>query len=422
MKQEVKDMLGMLYPMEKAESREKRFERGRRTKVLTAGLLLAAVLLPPAISGTKGAVLEAYRITRPEKGSSEVLLTVDSGTYSAQIPLEVGAKVRTGGELEELFSEAFEELEKRMQGKNSSLSEVEYSLVLPDALPELGVEIYWETSDSTLLQPDGSVCNHELEKPAGIVLGATVVYAGESRKRSYPVTILPYPYSGQELFEREVLRAVGESSERTSELDYMELPQSVSSGELYWEEAGRSGASGLLLLWVVLLLLLYFHETSELLGRMKKREGQLLADYPDFLSRFLLLLGAGMNVRGAWERMTEDYKKNGRCRYVYEEMKRTAAQLEVGMPELQAYEIFGRRCGLLPYLRFTAILSQNLRKGSRGIAELLQSEAREVFSERMAQARRKGEEAGTRLLLPMGGMLVLVLVVILVPAFASFAL
>ena len=143
-------------------------------------------------------------------------------------------------------------------------------------------------------------------------------------------------------------------------------------------------------------------------------------DYPEFLSRFTLLIGAGMTVRNAWERMLADYKKSGRKRYVYEEMRHTMAQLEVGMPELRAYEQFGRRCALLSYLRFTTILTQNLKKGSSGIALLLRMEAQEAFSERKNQARRKGEEAGTKLLLPMGGMLVLVFVLILVPAFASF--
>ena len=54
------------------------------------------------------------------------------------------------------------------------------------------------------------------------------------------------------------------------------------------------------------------------------------------------------------------------------------------------------------------------------MAVLLRMGSEEAFSERKNQARRKGEEAGTKLLLPMGGMLLIVFVLILVPAFASF--
>ncbi len=417
-------MLGMLYPMEKAELCEKRFERKRKIKLISSGLLLGAVLVISAARSREESVIYGEnRIVRPERGSSEILLCVGNGVYSMRLLLDVDARVKTGRELDELFDKAFAMLEKEMCGKNTSLLAVEYPLVLPASLPELETKVTWEASDSRILRADGELCNFELEGPEQLLLQATVTYGDESRTKSYSVVVLPYPYSGQELFEQEVRRAVEESGARTSRLDYLELPQTISDGELQWEEEGRGSSRKIyLLLWVGAMVLICLRETSELRNRMKKREGQLLADYPDFLSRFLLLLGAGMNVRGAWERMTEDYKRGGRSRYVYEEMRRTTAQLEVGMPELQAYEIFGRRCGLLPYLRFAAILSQNLKKGSRGIAELLQTEAHEVFSERMAQARRKGEEAGTRLLLPMGGMLILVLIIILIPAFSSFSL
>ena len=46
--------------------------------------------------------------------------------------------------------------------------------------------------------------------------------------------------------------------------------------------------------------------------------------------------------------------------------------------------------------------------------------ATEAFIERKALARKAGEEAGTKLLLPMGLMLCVVMVVIIVPAFMSF--
>jgi hypothetical protein len=44
----------------------------------------------------------------------------------------------------------------------------------------------------------------------------------------------------------------------------------------------------------------------------------------------------------------------------------------------------------------------------------------EAFEERKETAKRLGEEAGTKLLIPMMIMLVLVLVIIMVPAFQAF--
>ena len=66
------------------------------------------------------------------------------------------------------------------------------------------------------------------------------------------------------------------------------------------------------------------------------------------------------------------------------------------------------------------MLTQNLKKGSKGLLELLEQESSEAFEERRRRARAEGEKAGTKLLLPMMLMLGVVFLLILVPAFLSF--
>ena len=87
--------------------------------------------------------------------------------------------------------------------------------------------------------------------------------------------------------------------------------------------------------------------------------------------------------------------------------------------ELESYEQFGKRCGLKAYRKLAALLTQNLRKGSKGLSELLRTEADQAFEERKAAAKKRGEEAGTKLLLPMFMMLSMVLLIVIVPAFLS---
>ena len=117
-----------------------------------------------------------------------------------------------------------------------------------------------------------------------------------------------------------------------------------------------------------------------------------------------------MTIKGVWERITADYvKQTGRQqakrRYVYEEMLFTCREMEGGMSQREAYDRFGRRCGLQSYMRFGSLLIQNLRKGTGGLAGQLQLEAVSAM------------EAGTKLLLPMGMMLLIVIVILVVPAF-----
>lgn len=146
-------------------------------------------------------------------------------------------------------------------------------------------------------------------------------------------------------------------------------------------------------------------------------------DYPEFVSRLVLLVGIGLPVRRAVYRIAEDYgkkKEEGLFRPAYEELIVACREMENGCTEQQAYEQFGKRCGLPRYRKCAALLAQNVRKGSEGLLKALQEEAEDVFEERKREARRKGEEAGTKLLLPMMMMLFVVMILIMVPAIFSF--
>jgi hypothetical protein len=112
----------------------------------------------------------------------------------------------------------------------------------------------------------------------------------------------------------------------------------------------------------------------------------------------------------------------GKKRYVYEEMMITYGELMLGTSETIAYERFGRRVKLLPYLRFSSMIARNVKKGSTGLLGLLELEAAEAFEERKELAKRMGEEAGTKLLAPMMLMLLIVLAIIMLPAFMSFGI
>ena len=56
------------------------------------------------------------------------------------------------------------------------------------------------------------------------------------------------------------------------------------------------------------------------------------------------------------------------------------------------------------------------------MVNLLRTEAVEAFHERKEAAKRLGEEASTKLIVPMAIMLFIVLVIIMIPALLSFSI
>ena len=150
----------------------------------------------------------------------------------------------------------------------------------------------------------------------------------------------------------------------------------------------------------------------------------MMMDYPEIISKFSLMLSAGMTIYMAWERIVEDYlqkkQKGGQERYAYEEMLITLREMQGGISELKAYDRFGKRCKVQSYLKFSTLIMQNLRMGSKGFLQLLNEEVESSFMERKNSAKKMGEEAGTKLLFPMLMMLIVVLIIIMAPAFMNF--
>lgn len=153
------------------------------------------------------------------------------------------------------------------------------------------------------------------------------------------------------------------------------------------------------------------------------RRQQLMLSYPEFVSKLSLLLGAGMTISAAFRKMNGMYQKrkerDGRNEEVYEELHRMICEMDNGMTEFRAYQRFSENCNLQPYRKLVSLLISSQRVGNRRLMEQLNEEADRVFLERKNAARRLGEEAGTKLLFPMMMMLVIVMGIVIVPAFLS---
>lgn len=138
------------------------------------------------------------------------------------------------------------------------------------------------------------------------------------------------------------------------------------------------------------------------------------------ISRFVLLLGAGMTVQGAVHSIGTSYDRN-HPRFVYRQFQETDKKIALGMSQTQALSELGSSIQLPCYKKLSVLLSQSLLRGTRDLLSRLEEEESAAFSEQKETARRKGEEASTKLLMPMILMLIVILTLLMVPAFLSFS-
>jgi hypothetical protein len=96
--------------------------------------------------------------------------------------------------------------------------------------------------------------------------------------------------------------------------------------------------------------------------------------------------------------------------------------MEQGIGEADCYERFGKRIGLSEYIKLSGMLSQNLKRGNSNFILRLKSEADIAMKEKVLAAKKSGELAQTKLLVPMMMELAVVMVMIMIPALTGINL
>ncbi|HKL98410.1 MAG TPA: type II secretion system F family protein [Mobilitalea sp.] len=346
--------------------------------------------------------------------------------YSKDIAVIVTEKEYTEEELDKAMEKAILYLDKEILGENDSKGRIIENLAFINQIPGTSIGVEWWPEDYNLITSEGCVNNEDIS-PEGVDASVKVVLTYKERKEEHwiQLKIMPKPMTEEEWILKELDKELQKQSEASSKEDKFKLPEQLEGYSLSWESKAKDSGIAVLVLGIVAAVLIWFYSDRELENKLKKRKTQMLLDYPEIINKFTLLLNAGMTIRQAWSKIAEDYsdKANNKIkckRYAYEEMVFTVHELKLGIPEGVAYEQFGKRTGVISYLKFGSLIAQNLKKGSRGLAEILSREVAEAFEERKELAKRLGEEAGTKLLAPMMLLLLIVLVIIMVPAFMSF--
>lgn len=330
-------------------------------------------------------------------------------------------------EAEAVFDSAYELLIARILGENETLLEVRTDLNLLTWLEEYGIAVEWSSEDRELMDALGHVTNGDCpEQGMDNYLTATIKAGQYSREYVIKTKIYP-PIRGEEEEKlaayHKLIRSLDEQ-QRTS--DSLELPREYEGQTLTYGVKNTGGYWMFLVLGTAAALLLPLREQQNQQEQRKKRERELLLDYSEVVSKLVVFLGAGLPIRKAWERIVRDYEekleKSGQSRHAYEEMKNTYYLMGRGVSETKAYAEFGNRCRILPYRKLAGILEQNVKNGTGNLRIILETEMHEAFEQRKLLARRLGEEAGTKLLLPLFMMLAVVMIIITVPAFLSFGI
>jgi tight adherence protein C len=433
------NIMKALYTTTKPEGIQHMFWCGKISLVIIIIILFHILSLFSQLAGSSNSVvLDQSYLVRPEygEGSKEVELNVamnkKEGTATEEAPksqdISINLEERkfSEEEINVIFEKGFRYVEEKVLGDNRSADQIVTNLDFISRIPESGVVIEWRPENQQLISMDGAVNNSEIEDN-GLDTTVTVILTCQKMKSEHQLIfhILPKKTSAYEALMESLKEELLQASGKSSTEHMLKLPDTLGTYRLSWRGKKSNSGISLLFMGIITAIAAWWLSDKELDKKMKKRKEQLLSDYPELINKFTLLVNAGMTMKQAFIKMAEGYlvktgNHESKKRYAYEEMLITVNELKLGIPENVAYEQYGKRIGLISYIKFSSLITQNLKKGTKGFTDLMMREAKEAFEDRKEAAKRLGEEAGTKLLIPMMLMLIMVFLIIMIPAFKAF--
>lgn len=399
----------------------KEYYRKKRKEILVIIAVGMGLILLCAINDKKNSQLNEKNIVlRSEIQEKEVSLQVKNQEEDwKDINIRLYPKEYSGEELEELFIEACKILPDLIQEDGTNLERVTSDLNLIEEIEGFPFLIQWESLAADVINEKGNLLVMDGGYDGIVKLKAIFEY--EDWEKEYDVyahVIVPKTTDVSRLLEKELEER--EVDTRNNKEFY--LPESFEGHTLQWRYLPENSALLLGILFFTLIPIIAWQKDREIHTLTIKRREQLQDAFPEFITKLILLLEAGVSSRNAIFHIAEDYqKKSYRGKnYLQDELTYICRKIKNGLSEKESYELLAKRCNLPCYKKLSGILIQYLQKGGSSILYELKNEALKASEEEKRRLQKKGEEMGTKLLVPMMLMLGIVMVFIMVPALFSF--
>ena len=293
-----------------------------------------------------------------------------------------------------------------------------YDLKLPETDETGTLRIDWYSDDTELIGIDGRVNSHDIVGTGIVKLSAVLSDGIHDREYNRTVRVIPYEESGWAEKAENALKVIEEGSRETEKVV---LPDMVEGAAVKAESDDEMSAAGKILIFGVILIVCYMIlQFNKVRKKAMARQDELLGRYSFFVSSIVLKVGSGLSIREAMISLHAELKKRNKKDSLFDEMNFVVNGLKAGRDEKEVYAEMGRASGVEEYNRLMSMITRNLERGNSNLLELLHKEETEAFNERKLRARRKGEEAAEKLLIPMFILLITVIGIVMFPALQNF--
>lgn len=360
-----------------------------------------------------------YRNSLGEGESQEKLTFVMSDTKERySYTLNLSERTLSKEEETETLQRAKQEIQDTFPGANKSMMSISGDVVMKQEYQNGMVFAEWEISCPELIGGDGRIVFSNLKAETQTEEAVIHLICGETKEDFTFSFCVKRP---KESKEESLCRQIKEYIETQKQWEEtVILPEQIGTTAITWQKQREFKGVAVMCLGILAAITVYYALNEAELRKQSLRRRKLLLEYPELVNQLALLLRAGMTIQRAFRKINErPYGKGKRISYIRLEIEHMLFDIDHGKSERNALLELSNRCEIWPYRKLVTLLLSSQKYGNQKLATLLENEADEMFLARKNEAKKLGEEAGTKLLFPMMILMLLVMGMIMVPAFMT---
>ena len=413
---------------------------------LVAGLLMALISL---LLNHESIYIRPFEIERGSYGTQKtpykINLDAENLMNGMEFSVSVSPRKYDKEEADKVFLEKIEELKTNILASNIDFEHIDSKLNLLNDLgdgikanyafnPQKGdkEDFKYYVKYQGLIDGSGNVRNENFkidETCDGFleIQLSTEIKDKESPYKSekfmFPVRVVSKNMNELESFKIAFKKAFDEKDKESINEDTIKLPKLVNNFRIRYKEKLNLSFLFMPLFGILAAILLEARDKELEKEKIKKRIRYLEIDYTQIITKILLYVSSGMTIRNSMIRLADVYQKSDLNkeriyeRVEYKELTVVRNKLLGGYSEVRAYEEMAKNINLRTYTRFLNIIIQSIKNGNKELKNILNMEVQDALYERKQHAKKLGEEAATKLVLPLMMMLAIIMVIIMVPAF-----
>ena len=367
---------------------------------------------------------EDNRIIRKELGEGDYSVRINGNLDGENIEydLHIDERIPDEFELGSMAKEADRLLDHIIPGNNPSLDAVTEDLVFPVKINGYPFTLRWTSSDEDRITHTGKVIRDPEDDLMYEVLIETVfVYRDFRQSFIRTVRSVPPVYEDSKLRLLKLDKSIDEVLDESKNSSVIVLPSTVDGQTVTYSEKNGNNGTLMLILTFVLTAAIGLAVSFDEQRNRKKRLMRLESLYPGFVEKMKLYMISGMTAKNSLFAIKEDLKRSGKKNeLLLPEIEKACNRYVNGVSEDKILTDLGNACGEA-YRKFCFLLVVNLKQGNDKLMALMDEEVSKAFAMRKEKAKSRGEEASVKLLFPMLIMLLIVLVLIMIPAYMKFS-